>query len=66
MSFACRAERLARATDRPRREIVGYSGKPECVRPSGEASEKVDLFERRELERVDFFDAALINNPGGD
>jgi hypothetical protein len=60
-AFACRAERLARATSCPDRSSIRPFGKTKCVGPDTNASEEVALGVLGDFVRRDVFNAAFIN-----
>jgi hypothetical protein len=51
-AFACDAERLARATPRPHRPVVGPPGEAEGVGPPADPGEEVALGEASEVHRL--------------
>jgi hypothetical protein len=60
-SFACRAERLARATSCPDGLVVGPSSQSKGVAPSADAGKEVALCVASEVVGVNFCDGSLIN-----
>jgi hypothetical protein len=60
-AFACRAERLARATSCPDRSSISPSGKTKRVGPDANAGEEVALGVLGDFVRRDVFNAAFIN-----
>jgi hypothetical protein len=66
IAFACRAERLARATASPDGAITRPSGKVEGECPATEAREEVALGIPGKIIWGDFFDAPRVHETGGD
>jgi hypothetical protein len=70
-SFACRAERLARAGTGPNRSIIWPSGAAKGVGPHTDSGEKVALCVSAEVARSNILDAPFVHvtrcdMPGGD
>ncbi|GKI71007.1 hypothetical protein NUBL21976_11590 [Klebsiella pneumoniae] len=66
ISFACRAERLARAGASPDRAIVRPSGEAEGMGPDADPGEKVALGKSSEVVRCDIFNTPFVNFARGD
>ena len=67
-SFACRAERLARAGPGPDGLVVRPSREAQCERPSADSGEKVVLvvpaeFFWRDISDISFIDIAVCDMP---
>ena len=65
-SFACRAERLARARSGPDRTIVGPPGAAQSLRPHSNSGEEVALSKSSKLIWSNIFDAPFIHDAGRD
>jgi hypothetical protein len=66
LSLAGGTEGLAGTRACPNRSVVGPSGEPEGVGPSGNAGEEVALGVATEVVGLDLEDASLVNVAGGD
>jgi hypothetical protein len=62
-SFACRAERLARATSGPDWFVVGPACEPEGIGPAADSGEEMALGVSAEFGRDDIFDGPLVYFP---
>lgn len=60
-SFACRAERLARAASRPDRAGIGPSGTAQGIAPNPDSGEEMALTESRKVSWYDIFNAPCIH-----
>jgi hypothetical protein len=60
-AFACRAERLARATACPDRAVIGPSGAAQGVGPDANACEEVALSKPGKVSWNDILDAPLVH-----
>lgn len=65
-SFACRAERLARAGSRPYLPVVRPAGTAQGIRPNSDAGEEMALCESAQFVRFNIFDTSFIYDAGGD
>jgi hypothetical protein len=63
---ACLAERLARAGSGPDVAVVFPASEAQCVRPTAEASEHVDLAKSPQIGGVDVTNVSFINFSIGD
>jgi hypothetical protein len=66
ISFACRAERLARAGASPDWFIVRPSGEAQGMRPDANSGEKVALGKSSQVVRCDIFNTPFVNFARGD
>jgi len=66
ITFACRAERLARAGACPDWFIVRPSGEPQGMRLGANSGEEVALREASQVVRCDIFNTPFINFAWGD
>jgi len=60
-SLSCSAERLARATASPEREVIRDASKSETVGPPTDAGEEVHLVVLPQVFGLDIADASLID-----
>ncbi len=65
-SFACRAERLARAGSRPYARVVGHAGAAQGVAPDADSGEEVALLVSHKLVWPYILDAPFVNDTGRD